>query len=110
MQEINVLGILGLCLSLVIDISCTPDREILQFTPCEKFLSHPWRTCKHMFRLNIGCIGRQVMSSLSAHVTPTSEKFNFKMADAIAVFFNANVMKIKCSRIKACKKKNLSCM
>ena len=22
-------------------ISCTPDREILHFTPCEKFLSHP---------------------------------------------------------------------
>ena len=22
-------------------ISCTPDREILRFTPCEKFLSHP---------------------------------------------------------------------
>ena len=21
--------------------SCTPDREILHFTPCEKFLSHP---------------------------------------------------------------------
>ena len=22
-------------------LSCTPDREIQRFTPCEKFLSHP---------------------------------------------------------------------
>ena len=41
----------------------------------------------HMFLFNIGCIERHVMSSLSAHITTTSETFNFKMADAIAVFF-----------------------
>ena len=35
---------------------------------------------------NIGCIGRHVTSSLSAHVTKTSDTFYFKMADASAVF------------------------
>ena len=42
--------------------SCTPDREILRFTPCEKFLSHPRyltpvAPCVQVFFFNIGCIG-----------------------------------------------------
>ena len=69
-----------------IDFSCTPDTEILRFTPCEPFLSHPRRTCVHVFYLNVGCIGLHVTVLFSAHVTTTSETFNFKMADAIAVF------------------------
>ena len=36
---------------------------------------------------NMDCIGRQVTSSLSAHVTTTSETFYFKMADAVVVFY-----------------------
>ena len=40
----------------------------------------------HVFLFNIDCIGRQVTSSLSTHVTTTQETFNFKMVDAIAVF------------------------
>ena len=63
--------------------SCTPDREILRFTPCEKFLSHPRyltlvAPCVKVFFFNIGCIGRHVISSLSAHVTMTSKRFNSK--------------------------------
>ena len=64
-------------------LSCTPDREILRFTPCEKFLSHPrYRTpvapCVQVFFFSIGCIGRHVISLLSAHVTMTSKRFNSK--------------------------------
>ena len=63
--------------------SCTPDREILRFTPCEKFLSHPRYLTPvapyvHVFFFNIGCLGRHVISSLSAHVTVTSKRFNSK--------------------------------
>ena len=62
-------------------ISCTPDREILHFTPCEKFLSHPRyltpvAPCVQMFFFNTDCIGRHVISSLSAHVTMTSKVLN----------------------------------
>ena len=64
-------------------LSCTPDREILHFTPCEKFLSHPRylapvAPCVQIFFFNTGCIGRHVMSSLSAHVTMTSKHFKSK--------------------------------
>ena len=64
-------------------ISCTPDREILRFTPCEKLLSHPCyltpvATCIQMFFFNIGCIGRHVISSLSAYITMISKRFNSK--------------------------------
>ena len=63
--------------------SCTPDREILRFTPCEKFLSHPRyltpvAPCVQMFFFNTGCVGRHVISSLSAHVTMTSKRFKSK--------------------------------
>ena len=63
--------------------SCTPDREIQRFTPCEKFLSHPRyltpvAPCVQVFFYNIGCIGRHVISSLSAHVTMTSKRFKSK--------------------------------
>ena len=63
-----------------------------------------------MFLFNIGFIGCHVTLLLSAHVTTASETFYFKMVEATAAFFNENVMKIKLSRIKVCKKKNLSCM
>ena len=64
-------------------VSCTPDREILRFTPCEKFLSHPRyltpvALCVQVFFFNIGCIGRHVISSLCTHVTMTSKRFNSK--------------------------------
>ena len=63
--------------------SCTPDREILHFTPCEKFLSHPRyltpvASCVQMFFFNTDCIGRHVISLLSAHVTMTSKRFKSK--------------------------------
>ena len=63
--------------------SLTPYREIQLFTPCEKFLSHPrYLTtvahCVQVFFFNIGCIGRHVISSSSAHVTMTSKRFNSK--------------------------------
>ena len=61
-----------------------------------------------VFLFNTGSIGRHVTSSLSAHVTTTSETFCFKIVDAIAVFFKVNVVKINCHRIKACNKKNPS--
>ena len=40
--------------------SCTSDREILRFSPCEKFLSHPRyltpvAPCVQVFFFNIGC-------------------------------------------------------
>ena len=64
-------------------ITCTPDREILRSSPCEKFLSHPRHLtpvapCVQLFFFNIGCIGRHVISSLSAHVMMTSKRFNSK--------------------------------
>ena len=64
-------------------ISCIPDREILHFTPCEKFLSHPRyltpvAPCVQVFFFNTGCIGRHVISSLSAHVTMTSKRLKSK--------------------------------
>ena len=61
------------------------------------------------FLFNIGCKGCHVTSSFSTRVT-TSETFNFKMADTNVVFFNVNGIKIKRHCIKACKKKNLSCV
>ena len=66
----------------------------------------------HVFLFNIGCIGRHVATSLSAYVTTMSETFNFKVADAIAVFSQCKCYenKIKGRRNKACKKKNLSCV
>ena len=62
------------------EIFCTADREILHFTPCEKFLSHPRyltpvAPCVQVFFFNIGCKGCHVISSLSAHVTMTSKRF-----------------------------------
>ena len=70
--------------------SCTPDREILRFTPCKKFLSHPCYLtpgsfCVQVFFFNIGCIGRHVISSFSAHVTMTSKRFKSKWR--IVAFF-----------------------
>ena len=62
-----------------------------------------------MFLFDMGFIGRLVTSS-SEHVTTTSEMFFFKMLDTNAAFFNVNFIKIKLHHIKACKKKNLSCM
>ena len=44
-------------------------------------------------------------SSLSAHVTTTSETFYTKMADANAVFFDVKYMKIKRRRIKGVQEK-----
>ena len=46
--------------------------------------SHPTFKCSFF---NIGCIGRHVISSQSAHVTMTSKTFKFKMADAAIVAF-----------------------
>ena len=42
--------------------TCTPDREILRFTPCEKFLSHPCyltqgSPCIQVYLFNIGSTG-----------------------------------------------------
>ena len=64
----------------------------------------------HVFLFNVGCIVHHETLSFSAHVTTTSETFYFKMADAIAMFFKASVMKINSHCIKVCKKKNLTCM
>ena len=77
----------GICRLLIFwcssSFSCTPDREIQRFTPCEKFLSHPRyltpvAPCVQMFFFNTGCIGRYVILSLSAHVTMTSKRFKSK--------------------------------
>ena len=48
-------------------------REILRFTLCEKFLSHPCyftpgSPCIQVFFFNIGCIGPNIILSLSAQV------------------------------------------
>ena len=63
--------------------SCTQDREILRFIPCEKFLSHPRyltpvAPCVQVFFFNIGCKGRHVIPSLSAYITMTSKRFKSK--------------------------------
>ena len=69
--------------------SCTPDREILRFTPCEKYLSQsryltPVALCVQVFLFDIGCIGRHVISSLSARHNDV-KTFKFKMADTAIV-------------------------
>ena len=63
-------------------------------------------TLRSQICINIGYIECHVTPLLSAHVTT----FYFKMMDAIAAFFNVNVLKIKLCHINMCKKKNLSCL
>ena len=77
---------------IIINISCTPDKDIRfskGFVRVE-ILIYFWL---HVFLFNIGC----------------KDMFHFKTVDAIASLFSVNVMKIEFRRIKACKKKNLSC-